>query len=125
MDAPSKFAQRTNRGFADATCNLVTGVMLPLEPNGHSNCTEGARTVLFGNSPRKPYCIRWLGKAAKTIVSALFCWASSALAQLRRGQSYEYFMSVRLVRNALTATIEAAGQKCRPASERSSSTQMM
>jgi hypothetical protein len=31
IDAPSKFAQRTNRGFADATCNLVTGVMLPLE----------------------------------------------------------------------------------------------
>jgi hypothetical protein len=54
MDAPNKFAQRTNRGFADATCNLVTGVMLPLEPTGYSNGTEGARTVLFGNSPRKP-----------------------------------------------------------------------
>ena len=49
MDAPNKLAQRTNRGFADATCNLVTGVMLPLEPNGYSNCTEGARTVLFAH----------------------------------------------------------------------------
>src|SRR5882757_3856455 len=52
MDAPNKFAQRTNRGLADATCNLVTGVMLPLEPNGYSSCTRGTRTVLFGNSPR-------------------------------------------------------------------------
>src|SRR4051794_20529761 len=50
-DAPSRFAQRTNRDLADTTCNLVT-LMLPLEPNGHSSCSEGARTVLSGNSPR-------------------------------------------------------------------------
>jgi hypothetical protein len=58
MDAPIKFAQRTNRGFADATCNLVTAVMLPLEPNGYTSCMEGARTVLFGNTPRRPRQIK-------------------------------------------------------------------
>src|SRR5882757_6811165 len=91
MDAPNKFVQRTNRGFADATCNLVTGVMLPLEPNGYSSRMGGARTVPFGHSPRRPCRIGRVRKAATTIGSGLFCWASSALARLRRGQSYEHF----------------------------------
>src|SRR3954454_5805561 len=31
-NAKSKFARRTNAGFADATCNLTTGMTLSLEP---------------------------------------------------------------------------------------------
>jgi hypothetical protein len=103
MNAPNKFVQRTNQGFADATCNLVTGVMLPLEPNRYSNCAQGARTVPFGHSSGKPDWTRSLRKAAKTIGSALFCWASSAFARLRRGQSYEYFMWVQPCSQRLTA----------------------
>src|SRR4051812_9012155 len=110
MDAPSKFAQRTNRGFADTTCNLVTAVMLPLEPNRYSNGTEGARTVPFGNSPSEPYCIRSLRKPAKTIGSPYFVGLPPALARLWRGQSYEYFMWVGPVRGAFrTRSVLLAG----------------
>jgi hypothetical protein len=109
MDAPNKFAQRANRGFADATCNLVTGVMLPLEPNGYSSCAEDARTVLFGNSSRRPHRIRHLRKVVKTISSVLFCWASAAFARLRRGQSYEYFMWARPARGCLDRNHRSGG----------------
>src|SRR3954447_5508779 len=84
MDAPNKFAQRTNRGFTDATCNLVTGVMLSLEPKGYSSCAEGARTVLFGNSPRRPWRlkprVRRLGIADPRCFIGLhgFWWAGGA-----------------------------------------------
>jgi hypothetical protein len=76
----------------------------------------GTRTVLSCHSPRNSYRIMRLRKVAKTIGSALFCWASSVLTRLRRGQAYEYFMWVRPVRGALTATVEAAGREWRPAS---------
>src|SRR5258707_11960279 len=89
MDAPSKFAQRTNRGFADATCNLVTGVMLPLEPNGYSNCTEGTRTVLFGHSPRKPRSIKVRLKCAGIADSPCFTGVGCVVRDSPRRQSYQ------------------------------------
>src|SRR3954447_10931729 len=92
MDAPSKFAQRTNRGFADATCNLVTAVMLPLEPNRYSNGTEGARTVLFGNSPRTPRQIKARAEACRNCRFAISCWVSSRRRGSPRRQSYQDFM---------------------------------
>src|ERR1700733_553287 len=80
MDAPIKFVQRTNRGFADATCNLVTGVMLPLEPNGYCNGTEAARTVPFGNSPRRPGKLRHASSAPelpiRLILLGLAAWCA-------------------------------------------------
>src|SRR3954454_3664276 len=82
MDAPSKFAQRTNRGFADATCNLVTAVMLPLEPNRYCNGTEGAPTVPVGNSPRRPRQIKGHAEACRNCRFSIFCWVSSREARL-------------------------------------------
>src|SRR5882757_9131303 len=110
INATSKFAHRTNRGFADATCNVVTGGDASSGTGRHSSCTIGMRTVLFGNSPRKPCRISSARMAVKTIGSALFCWALVALARLRRGQSYEYFMWSGLLVAALIATIEAVEQ---------------
>src|ERR1700733_2098260 len=93
MDAPNKFAQRTNRGFADATCNLVTGVMLPLEPNGHCNCTEGARTVLFGNSPRRPRSIKARAQARPKLPNLhILLGLAEAQRDSPRRQSYQDFM---------------------------------
>src|SRR4051794_955281 len=113
MDAPSKFAQRTNRGFADATCNLVTAVMLPLEPNGYSNGTKGTRTVLFGNSPSKPDWIRSLRKAPKTIGTALFCWASTGLGAIEARTVLRIFHVGRARSRRLSNTVRPA---CRDSS---------
>jgi hypothetical protein len=44
--------------------------MLPLEPNGYSSCAASARTVLFGNTLRKPWRIKGVRETAKTTGSA-------------------------------------------------------
>jgi hypothetical protein len=69
-----------NRGFADATCNLVTAVMLPLEPNVYSSCTEGPRTVLFGQQSRQALPNQAVRKARRNYRFAIFyrVWLSPA-----------------------------------------------
>jgi hypothetical protein len=66
--------------------------MLPQEPNGYSSCTEGGRTVLFGNSSRKPWRIKARARRAGIADSPYFIGFRGFLRDARSQLSYQDFM---------------------------------